>query len=213
MSPVLAKVDPLQIVIDRGLLKPTDWDLKVVFADLIAYVQMTRLIKATPILRCIGETLVVKSGEPFVRAAQEVNPPLSEVVCSFECTEELVQSRGLTIVTASEMLSQHPTDETYDAIEMLAFTRSLTDGERSAVERALSCFFNDVRASPASYGGNYASMSSFIWDSQQSKVTWTWRRNDEVGPHTLTFLNLLRDFDRHTAPLSSWNGIAIHLET
>jgi hypothetical protein len=208
--PILAKVDPLRIVIDRHLLKPTDWDLKVVEADLIEYVQLTRLIKATPILRCIDGDLVVVSGEPFVRAAQEVKPPLKEVVCLIECTEELVLPREFTIVTASEMLDEQSPDETYDAIEILVFTRSLTDEERKAVELAVVGFFNEVSADSASYGGNYSSLSSFNWDSQQSKVKWIWQRNDQFGRHALTFLSLLRDLDRNTAPLSSWNGLALH---
>lgn len=210
--PVLAKVDPLEIVIDRRLLKPTDWDMKAVAEDLIAYVQIARLIKATPRLRFMNGTLVAVSGEPFVRAAQEVIPPLKEVVCLIEGPEEIVRHAGLSIVTASQMLDEHPTDEMYDAVEMLAFARKLTNEERNAVEVAVSGFFRDASANGAKYGGNYSSMSSFDWDNKQRRVKWSWLRNDQFGRHALIFLDLLRELDGNTAPLSSWNGLALQTE-
>jgi hypothetical protein len=196
----------------RRLLKPTEWDMKAVAEDLIAYVQTARLIKATPRLRFMNGKLVAVSGEPFVRAAQEVIPPLKEVVCLIEEPEEIVRHAGLSIVTASEMLDEHPIDEMYHAVEMLAFTRTLTNEERNAVEDAVSGFFKEVSANRASYGGNYSSISSFDWDNKQRKVKWTWLRNDQFGRHALMFLSLLRDLNANTAPLSSWNGLALQAE-
>ena len=206
--PILARVDPLQILIDRNLLEPTEWDLKAVAEDLIAYVQTARFIKATPKLRLMNGRLVAVSGEPFLKAAQEAVPPLKEVVCLIDEPDETVRNAGLSIVTASEMLDQHPIDEMYDAVEMLAFARTLTNEERTAVEDAVSVFFKEVSANPASYGGNYSSVSSFDWDNKQRTVKWTWLRNDEFGRHALMFLNLLRDINGNIAPLSSWNGLA-----
>jgi hypothetical protein len=186
----------------------TDWDMKAVAEDLIAYVQTTWLIKATPTLHFMNGKLVVVSGEPFVKAAQEVIPPLKEVVCLIEESVDIVRHLGLSIVTASEMLDDHPVDKMYHAVEMLAFARTLTNEERNEVEDTSSRFFKEVSTDRASYGGNYSSISSFEWDYKQRTVKWTWLRNDKFGCHAVTFLSLLRALDSSTAPLSSWNGLA-----
>ena len=80
--PVFAKVDPNRILIDPCYLKPTEWDSKVVEEDLCEYVQLSRLIKAMPVLRVVDETLVLISGAPFVRAARNIVPPLSRSLVS-----------------------------------------------------------------------------------------------------------------------------------
>lgn len=206
---LLAKVDPLKIVIDPRFLKPNEWDRKVIAEDLNEYVRVTRLIKGTPVLRLVEGALVTVNGEPFVRAARELVPPLKDLLCLIEGTEESARALGLEVVTASVMLDAYPTYEFLNAVEMLVFTRALTNDERDAVEGLIAKFCTEMNADSSDIG---ESMSAFKWDYEQRKVNWTWRRNDEFGGHALTFLNLLRHVNCDVVPISSWNGFKPLLE-
>lgn len=204
---VLARINPMRVILESKSVLASDWDTKVVAEDLAEYVRLSRLIKATPVVRLIDGVLKVVSGEPFLRAAQEADPPLEEVVCMVEADERTVQSLGLKTVSPSELLDEYPSDDTYDALEILAFTRVLNVAERKLVETRIAAFFKEMNAHPSSYGGNYTSISPFEWDQFQNRVRWTWKRNDQFGSHSFLFLDLLRDLDQNVAPLRSWNGM------
>ena len=207
MFPILAKIDPQKIVIDPDYVVPTDWDKKAITDDLNDYVQLSRMINGTPVVRIVRGTLVLVSGEPFVRAALNVEPPLQELACLVDNDEESVRSFGLNVRTATELLDEVPANARYDAVELLGFTRSLSAPEKEVVEARLKDFFDDVSANPSVYGGSYSSMSHFEWDEQGRKVHWSWRRTDQFGQHSFLFLNLLSDLHHRIAPLSSWNGL------
>lgn len=197
----------MSVILESKSVLASDWDTKVVAEDLGEYVRLSRLVKATPVVRLVDGVLEVVSGEPFLRAAQEADPPLKEVVCLVEADEGTVQSLGFKTVSPTELLDEYPSDETYEALEILAFTRVLNLGERKLVETMISAFFKEMNAHPSSYGGNYTSISPFEWDQFQNRVRWTWKRNDQFGSHSLLFLDLLRDLDQNVSPLRSWNGM------
>ena len=67
-------------------------------------------------------------------------PPLQELTCFVDNDEKSVRSFGLKVRTAAELLDENPEDELYDAVEMIAFTRSLSASEKSgrgSLERLL----------------------------------------------------------------------------
>lgn len=207
MSRVFAKVDPKEIVIDPRYVKPTEWDLKVVEEDLYRYVQLSRVIKGLPVLRVLDDTLILVSGAPFVRAARKVVPPLTRVACRLESDEELVRSLGLEIVTVSQLIDESPSDEVYEAVELLAFSRPLTDLEKTAVQEQIQAVFQEVNTSPSKYGGDYSSISQFEWDEANRRIHWTWQRNDQLSRASSMFMELIGNLNRTVAPVSSWNGL------
>jgi hypothetical protein len=206
---IFSKVDPKEILIDPRYVKPTKWDLQAIEEDLFEYVQLSRLIKAMPVLRVVDQTLVLISGAPFVRAARDVVPPLTKVACKIESDEESVRSVGLEIVNVSQLLDEVPENEVYDAVEMLAFTRPLTDVERLAVEEQILAFFREFSGNSVNSGDRYFSISPFGWDQAHRKIHWTWRRTDQFAHRCMMFMELLRNLDRTIAPLSSWNAMSV----
>lgn len=208
---VLVQINPKTVIVDPKVITPSDWDMTTVADDLREYVRLSRLIKATPVVRLIDGLLKVVKGEPFLQAAQEADPPLEEIVCEIEADERTVQSLGIRIITASELLDKYPENETYDALEMLAFTRAPTAVERKSIEDRIAAFFKEMNAYPSLYGGNYSSISSFEWDQLHNRVRWTWKRNDQFGAHVFRFLDVLREIDRNVIPLKSWNGLSVHI--
>src|ERR1044072_2435526 len=209
---VLARVNPELIVIDRRYLKPTNWDCKAIVEDLREYVSASRLIKAMPVLRVVENDLKLVSGEPFIRVAREVEPPLHEVVCLIEVDSQRGLPDVVKAVRAADLMDEFSEDKTYKAIEMLTFTESLNENQRTTTEDSNGSFFEKGHASPGVYGGNYVSISAFDWNSLNTRVIWTWERSDQSGNHQLIFLKLLRQINYTIATLRSWNGLAIHID-
>lgn len=198
---VLARVDPMTVIIEPNSVIPSDWDTKAVAEDLREYVQLSRLIKATPVVHLVKGLLKVVSGEPFLRAAQEIDPPLEEVVCMVEADEEMVRAFGLKTINPTELLDKYPENETYDALEILTFTRALTDLERKSIEDRIAAFFTDINAHPSQHRENYSAMSPFEWYQLHNRVRWTWKRNDQFGPNVVHFLEVLRNMNQNVARL------------
>lgn len=205
---VLAKVDPRIVVVDPLLMRPSDWDLKAIAEDLRAYVERSRLIKATPILRFIDGDLKLISGAPFIRAAQQAGPSLGVVVCMIEIGEENIGQLNLELTTATKLLDELRVHQPYQAIEMLNFARPLTAAEQRAIEEQILAFFELMSSHPELYGGGYLSIDPFEWDVPRSRVAWGWQRNDQEGQHLTAFLDLLRKINRGIVALKSWNGMS-----
>lgn len=133
------------------------------------------------------------------------------MACKLESDEESVWSLGLEIVNVSQLLDEAPDNEVYDAVEMLAFTRPLTDRERLAVEEQILALFDEFSGNRWKSGDRYFSISTFEWDQGNRKIHWTWRRSDQVGPRSQMFVELLRNLNLTIAPLSSWNGLSVQV--
>ena len=208
----LGRVNPEEVVIDPKYLTPSDWDCKAIVDDLREYVRVSRLIKATPVLRIVENELKLVSGEPFMRAALEVEPRLHEVVCLIKVDDPKVLPNTFQIANATDVMVQFSENETYEAVEMLTFSQPVTDHQKKAIEHQIVSFFEQVHANPGAFGGNYVSISAFDWDDLNNRVTWHWERSDQPGSHQLVFLDLLRKINDTVATLRSWNGLAIHLD-
>jgi hypothetical protein len=208
MLPLLARVDLKTIVIDSRYVIPSEWDSKVVPKDLTHYVQLSRHVKAMPLLRVVDGALVLSSGEPFLRAARAVAPPLNELICLIEADPNAVEALGLKILQPSQLLDETSPDELYEAVEMLGFIRQLADPERIFVEDQITRFYNEVSSNPSLYGGNYSSISQFHRQDNNRRVHWVWRRNDQFGRHSLMFAQVLRNVNDSIATVSSWNGLS-----
>ena len=205
----LARVDPKRVVIDPGHVRPTEWDLLAVLDDLRIFVTVSRLIKASPVLETVGFSLRLISGEPFVRAAQEAQPPLEEIVCWVE-TDQLNRDESSLFVPVnpSVLMDERPEQETYEAFEMLSFVFPVASEDKPQVEDEICRFFANV-SEDRTYGGNYGWISDLDWDETGHRVSWLWERNDTAGPHQELFLDVLRHIDTNIARLRSWNGFAL----
>jgi hypothetical protein len=127
-SPLLVRVDPRAVAVDPSLLQPTAWDRKVVLDDLRQYVSRTRLVNATPRLRLRDGRLFVVSGLPFLTAARDAVPALSEVVCEIAGKLHEVQQANLQVVSVSSLLDAMP--PIYRSTQMLFFRRPLNAEEQ-----------------------------------------------------------------------------------
>jgi hypothetical protein len=208
---ILAKVNPNTIVIDPRYVRPSEWDLVVVLDDLRAFVTVTRLIKATPILEPVNGGLRLVNGEPFVRAAQEAEPPLQEIFCLIK-TDQVDLDESLFIpVSPTALMEQFPEQDLYEAFELLSFVFPVADRDKAQIEQEIRGFFATVHEQPSVYGGSYRWISDLRWDDIEHRVSWVWERNDLPGQHQQLFLDLLRRIDTRIVRLRSWNGLALHL--
>lgn len=206
----LARVDPRRVVIDPGHVRPTDWDLLAVLDDLRIFVSASRLIKASPVLETVDSSLRLVSGEPFVRAAREAQPPLEEIVCWVMTDRSNPDDSSLFVpVSPTALMDERPEQEAYEAIEMLFFALPLTVEEKAEVEHEICRFFATVNED-RTYGGNYGWISDLDWDETGHRVSWVWQRNDQPGQHQELFFDVLRSIDTGIARLRSWNGLAVH---
>ena len=206
----LARVDPRRVEIDPGHVRPTEWDLLAVLDDLRIFVSASRLIKASPVLEAVDFSLKLVSGEPFVRAAREAQPPLEEIVCWVK-TDQLNRDESSLFVPVNPtvLMDERPEEEQYEAIEMLFFVFPLASEEKAQVEHEISRFFARVYEE-RTYGGNYGWISDLDWDETGHRVSWVWQRNDQPGQHQELFFDVLRHIDTSIARLRSWNGLAVH---
>lgn len=208
----LAKVNPNKIVIDPGLVQPSKWDEIVVLDDLRAFVAISRIVKATPVLELVDGVLRLVSGEPFVQAARQVEPPLEQVVCLIETNQ--VNNHGSSLfvpVSPTALLEEYSELEPYQTVEMLSFVDPVTASDKVQIEQEISQFFDEVNNHPTAYGGSYRWMSDFKWDEAEHRVSWVWVRNDAPTKHQQVFLDVLRLINGRIAPLRSWNGLALSL--
>ena len=206
---ILARVNPAVVVVDSSLLQPTVWDQKVVSNDLKLYVSRSRLISATPLLHLRGRELFVVQGAPFLTAAKEATPPLSEVVCEIQGQPSEIRHANLQIIDVCHLLNNTPPDEVYSAINMIFFQRPLDAQEQQTVRLAIEGFFQEVSSPGWKYGGNYRRMEALEWNKQNDIVSWIWERSDSEGHDMIKFQQVLHRIDSTIAPIRSYNGIAI----
>jgi len=196
----------MQISIDESVVRPTGWDNRAVQEDLREYVSLSRFINGSPTVRIINGKLVAISGLPFVRAAQEANPPLEQIVCHVEGDKESLERLDIKIVKARELLDQYPEHEVYQVAQLLSFTRSLDAEERQAVENDISSFFKEMVNHPE-YGGKYRTFGNFTWGKDKNRLAWTWERCDAGGEHGFRLFAMLKRLENKITPIRSLNGI------
>lgn len=206
-SPLLVRVDPRAVATDPSLLQPTAWDRKVVLDDLRKYVSRTRQVNATPRLQVRDGRLFVVSGLPFLIAARDAVPPLSEVVCEIAGRLGEVQQANLQQVSVGDILNAMP--PIYRSTEMLFFRRSLTSQERQAVEIAIARFFQEVTSPEWMYGGQYRHMEHPEWNEAHDIITWTWEKSESEGHDMILLLQQLRNISSNIASIRSYNGISL----
>jgi len=202
----LVRVDPRTVIVDHSLLKPTGWDQRVVPDDLRQYVSRSRLVPGTPVLRLRRGQLFVVSGLPFLAAARDAVPPLSEVVCEVVAKPHELQQANLRVVSVSSLLDDMPPDELYRATNMLFFRRALNAQEQKAVEGMIVAFFQEATSPEWKYGGQYRWMENPEWNEAHDMITWTWWKSDTEGHDLLRLSQVLREVDTHIAPIRSYNG-------
>ena len=133
-----ARVDPRRIVIESGCVRPSGWDSVAVLDDLRAFVTVSRLIKATPVLELVDGVLRLVSGEPFVRAAQEAEPPLEEIVCLIKADRGSVGESSLFVpVNPADLMKEHSEQDPYEAFEMLTFVLPVTAEVKAEIEQEI----------------------------------------------------------------------------
>lgn len=202
----LVALNPALIAIRASIAEPTWWDQKTVQEDLTEYVSLFRFINATPVLRVCEGALVAITGLPFVRAAQQAEPPLEEIICALEATDEVFRDLHPREVAPREMLQKYPEQAVYRKPEILSFTRSLTFEERQSVEHAIESFFRKMVDNPQ-YGGKYRALGDLNWRRDHSRLMWTWERCDAGGEHRSRFFATLKRLQEVAAPIQSLNGI------
>ncbi len=205
--PLLVRVDPRAVAVDPSLLQPTAWDWKVVTDDLKQYVSRTRLVKATPRLWLRDGRLFVLSGLPFLTAARDAVPPLSEVVCEVAGKLHEVQQANLQVVSVTSLLDAMP--PIYCSTEMLFFRRPLNAEEQQAVRVAIAGFFQEATSPEWKYGGQYRRMEDQGWNEAHDIITWTWEHSESEGHDMIRLLQVLRNIDSNIAPIRSYNGFSL----
>jgi hypothetical protein len=156
-----------------------------------------------------GGQLFVVSGFPFLTAAKEAVPPLSEVVCDIRGEPSEIRQTNLQIVDVSSLLNSAPPDEVYRATDMVFFKRSLNAQEQQAVRLAIAGFFQEVTSPEWKYGGQYRRMEGPEWNKENDTVSWTWERSDSEGHDMLRLQQVLRGIDSTIAPIRSYNGLSL----
>lgn len=208
----LARVDPNSIAIDPNYVRPSEWDSVAVLDDLRAYLTVARLLKATPVLEVVHGLLRLVSGEPFVRAAREAQPPLPEIVCLIKTEIADGEKSSLIVpVSRAELMEEHSERDVYETFEMLSFVSPVIESNKAQIEQEIYRFLAMVHEHPTRYGGSYGRLFDLRWDDKAHRVSWIWQRNDEPGRHQQLFLDVLRKIDTEIAPLQSWNGLTLNL--
>lgn len=207
ITPRLIKISPDRVKVKESFLRPTWWDSLAVEEDLTTYISLSRSVPGTPALQEHNKELVVISGLPFLRAAQQAIPPLQEIICRLDADDDAFRQLRVKEVKPGKLLDEYPPDKVFDAVQLLSFTRSLDAVEKQAVEESITDFFTNV-TNDLSYGGKYSSLTTFSWSATDTRVVWTWKCSTEEGKHKLYLIEALKKLDADIAQIKSWNGLA-----
>lgn len=202
----LIRLNPRLIQINKELLKPTNWDSKVIIEDLRDYIALTGLVKATPNLAIIDRKFVVTNGLPFILACLEAKPSVKEIICSVETKKEILEALKVEIVQPIELLDTFNVDVPYWATEIIAFSDILNPEQKQIIEEKVFQFYLEVSKNPTKYGGSFCSFDTFKWNQENRKISWKWKRSDKEGKHLIYFYNLVKELNG-ISEIKSLNGM------